>query len=93
MSSKYSRRNLGTIYTSKIEGQSDYLQFKLPEGESVTFYNGDKLQVETKSYRLNNIKNSLREGRLAPEVADKLLQNAEKMPDFVRAEIVQLKKN
>lgn len=93
MAGKYSRRTVGTVYVSKIDGQSDYLQFKLPEGESLTFRNGDKLQVETKSYRLSNIKNSLREGRLSPEVADKLLQNTEKMPEFVRAEVVQLRKN
>lgn len=93
MAGKYSRKNIGTIYVSKLEGQSDYMQFKLPEGEELVFRNGDKLQIETKVYRQKNIAKGLREGRLTPELADKLLENASKMPDFVRAEVVQLTAN
>lgn len=91
--SKYSRRNVGTIYRSKLDGQSDYLQFKLEDGETLTFNNGDKLQVETRDYRKKNIEKGLREGRLAPDLAEKLSANVNKMPEFVRAEVVQLIKN
>jgi hypothetical protein len=84
---------VGTIYVSKNKGQSDYLQFKLPEGvNSITFNNGDKVQVETKQFKINSIKQGMAEGRLDAETGNKMLDQAGKMPDFVRAELVLLKK-
>lgn len=90
---KYSRKNVGSIYKSKLQDQSDYLVFRIPEGEELTFRNGDKLQVETKDFRLKNIEQGVANGRLSEDVALALKEKAEKTPEFVRAELVLLTKN
>lgn len=87
---RYARRRVGTIYVSKIPGQSDYLKFSLPPGETLEFRDGDKLQVESKSYRLTNAELGVKEGRIDAEFGAQLREKAEKMPDFVRAEVVLL---
>lgn len=89
----YTRKRVGSIYMSKKEEQSDYLVFRLPVGESLVFRDGDKIQVESKRYRLDSLERGLNEGRLTPEKYEELKGYADNMPEFVRAELVLLKKS
>lgn len=90
---KYTRSNVGAIYKSKLDGQSDYLEFQLPPGEVVEFKNGDKLQIESKSYKLKSLEQGHNEGRIKPESYVKMKEYTEKMPEWVRAQVVLLRKN
>ena len=81
---------LGQVYKSKDASKSDYIQIDKNLKEPVVLKPGQYIQVESKAYKLASIQRALENGKLSEENANKARERAEKMPDFVRGELVLL---
>jgi len=93
MAGKWKRTTVGSIMKSKDDTKSNYLKVNLYKQESITLKHGQSLQVLSKSFKLKDIARLRKEGKLDEETLDKMEAQAEKMPDFVMAEVVLLERN
>lgn len=89
----WSRRTIGSLYKAKEGTSGDYFKVYVPEGETLVLKNGDILQFETKQSKIEGINKALASGKLSPENAAKALEYANKIPAYVRGELVQVKRN
>ena len=85
----YKRTVVGDVLKSKIEGETDYIKMK----EDVSFKKGDTLSLESKKSQLASLEKNVSLGKLSGDLADKIRANIEKMPDFVRFQIVKVTKD
>lgn len=85
---KYVRTVIGSIIKSKSKEKPDYIKFKT----DVSFKAGDCISVETKSYKLVSLENAYKKGYLNQEMLERLKEKVEKMPEFVRADLVKVTK-
>lgn len=90
MAGKWKRTTVGSILKSKDDTKPNYLKVNLYKQESITLKHGQTLQVLSKNFKLKDLERLRKEGKLDEETLEKLQQQAEKMPDFVMAEVVLL---
>lgn len=79
------RRVIGSIVKGK-DGKPDYIKIR----EDVTLRSGQFLNLENKASKIAGIRRALEMDKLSQEVAEKMLAQAEQLPEFVRFEIVLL---
>ena len=79
------RREVGKILKGK-DGKPDYVELK--EDVSKGFYS-----LESKASQLKSLEQAVEDGKISEEVAEKKRENINKMPDFIRFNIVQYTKN
>ena len=60
--------------------------------KDIALKKGDYLSLESKSSKIKGIKAGLESGKLSEEFGNKLLEEAEKIPEFVRFEIIKVNK-
>jgi hypothetical protein len=90
---KYSRRTVASLYKGK-NGGGDYVKINLPPGETtLVLQNGDILNFETQKSKLASIQKASEAGTLVGENLAKALERANNIPNFVRGELVQVKKS
>lgn len=82
------REKVGSILKSKNQGEPDYIQIS----KDIALKKGDYLSLESKSSKIKGIKAGLESGKLSEEFGNKLLEEAEKIPEFVRFEIIKVNK-
>ena len=80
------RLKVGSVLKSKEAGQMDYIKIDA----DVILKKGDTLRLESKKSKIEGIKKAMESGKLTGEVAEKLLEQAENMKEFVRFEIIKL---
>ena len=85
----YKRLKIGAVLKSKDTTQPDYIKID----QDITLKKGDILNLESKKSRLAQVEKSLAEGKLTDEVADKIKEEIDKMPEFVRFNIIKVNKN
>ena len=85
---KYTRRTVGSVIKAKEPGKSDYIKIK----DDVTFKRGDTLQLESAQSQLASLESAVQSGKLSGELAEKIRERIQKIPDFVRFDIVQVSK-
>jgi hypothetical protein len=92
---KYSRKKVGQILKSKDSSKPDYIKFDPYTKESllaaVAGMDSEKgllLSLESKASKLASIAAAEESGKLSTENAAKAREYAEKIPSFVRFEIV-----
>lgn len=85
---KYTRRGVGSVIKSKDPGGSDYIKIR----DDVSFKKGDTLQLESAQSQLASLERAVSDGKLSEEVAEKVRDRIQKIPDWVRFEIVQVSK-
>lgn len=86
---KYSRLVVGSVLRSKNAGDPPYIKFS----ESVTLTKGATLKLESKKFQLESLQGAVEAGKVSEDVAEKIQQRIEKIPDFVLFNIVQLTQN
>lgn len=86
---KWNKTVVGSVIKSKDKSKPDYVKFKT----NVSFKEGDTLSLETKAFKLSSLQEGVQAGRLNEELAAKIRETIEKMPDFVRGDLVRLTKN
>ena len=82
----YKRLKIGSVLKSKDVSQPDYIKIDV----DVVLKKGDSLSLESKKSKLASIEKAVENNKLSEEVAEKMRGFAEKIPDFVRFEIVQI---
>ena len=81
---KYKRVTVGDIVKGK-DGKPDYIKVQ----NDVVLKRGDYLNLESKAQQLKNLDESLSSGRISGEFAEQLRERIEKIPDFVRFQIIR----
>lgn len=84
----YKRVKVGSVLKSKDTTQPDYIKID----NDVTLKKGDILNLESKKSKLVQLEKNIEAGKLSGDLADKIREGIEKMPDFVRFEIVKVTK-
>lgn len=84
---KYSRTTVGSVVKGK-DGKPDYIKIS----KDVMLKQGDYLNLESKAQQLKSIKEAVDAGKLSGEVAERVMENVEKIPEFVRFSIVRIEK-
>lgn len=85
----YKRSQVGSVLKSKDASQPDYIKIS----EDIVLKKGDILNLESKKSQLASLEKNVENGKLSGDVADKIRENIEKMPDFVRFNIVKVTKD
>ena len=83
------RIKIGSILKSKDTTQPDYIKID----QDITLKKGESLSLESKKSKLASLEKNVENGKLSGDLADKIRDQIEKMPDFVRFEIVKLIKS
>ena len=86
--SKYKRIEIGAVMKSSEKGKPDYIKIS----NDVELKKGDYLNLESKQSKIDGINAAVENGKMSAETAEKLLEYANKIPDFVRFQIVKLNK-
>jgi hypothetical protein len=101
---KWNRMTVGTVVKGKPRedglASKPYIKFNFfkPEQKDA-FLNAVKntdgliLNLESKKSQIESLKDAAQAGKLSPDVAEKLLARAEKIPDFVLFEVVLSQKS
>ena len=98
---KFKKTVIGSVLKSQ-NGGLDYVKIrptvrgedgKVVVLEDITLKSGTTLSLENKASKIQSAKKALEEGKLSEETVEKIIAQAEQMPDFVRFEIVLLEKN
>lgn len=84
----YKRTEIGSILKSKDPSQPDYIKIN----EDITLKKGDTLSLESKKSKLASLEKNVENGKLSGDLADKIRGDIEKMPDFVRFQIIKVTK-
>jgi hypothetical protein len=84
---KLKREVIGSFYKSKDDNKPPYIKFR----SAVTLKEGDIVRVENKKYQLQSLEGALSAGKLNGEVAEKVKERINKIPEYVIAELVVLK--
>lgn len=85
----YQRIKVGSVLKSKTEGESDYIKIDT----EIVLKKGDTLSLESKKSKLASLEKNVENGKLSGEVADKIREGIEKMPNFVRFEIIKVNRD
>lgn len=90
---KWKKTTVGSILKSKDDTKPNYLKVNLYKQTSITLKHGQSLQVLSKNFKLKDLERLRKEGKLDDDTIDKMQAQAEKMPDFVMAEVVLIERN
>jgi hypothetical protein len=85
----YKRLKIGSILKSREEGKPDYIKIDT----DIVLKKGDSLSLESKKSKLASLEKNIENGKLSGDLADKIREGIEKMPEFVRFEIVKVTKD
>ena len=80
------RVTVGSILKSKEAGQPPYIKFN----EGFTVEKGDTMSLESKKSRLESLQKGIASGKLSEELAEKIEESINKMPDYVMFNIVKV---
>lgn len=84
---KYKREVIGSVVKGK-DGKPDYIKVR----SDVKLSQGEFLNLESKSQQASSLEKAVADGKLSEEIADSIRERIEKIPEFVRFEIVRLNK-
>jgi len=77
---KKKRVQVGSVMKSKNAGEPDYIKMR----------DGKTYRLESKKSQLESLQKAVADGKLSPDVAEKVEERINKIPDFVRFEIIEL---
>lgn len=84
---KTKRIEVGSVVKGR-DGKPDYIKVN----QDVMLKKGQFLNLESKKDRLASLNEAVTNGKLSAEIADKIIENVEKTPDFVRFTISYIEK-
>jgi len=86
--SKYKRFVVGSVCKAKDAGKPDYIKM----GADINLKKGDILNLESAKAQLESLEASMANGKLSAELGAKIKERLEKIPSFVRFQIVKISK-
>jgi|DEB19_MinimDraft_3_1074340.scaffolds.fasta_scaffold66083_1 hypothetical protein len=81
---KSKRSVVGSVCKSKDAGKPDYIKIR----DDMSLKKGQILRLESKKYQLESLQGAVTAGKLSSELGEKIRERIEKIPDWVRFEIV-----
>jgi len=81
---KAKRSVVGSVCKSKDAGKPDYIKVR----DDMSLRKGQILRLESKKYQLDSLQGAVAAGKLSSELGEKIRERIEKIPDWVRFEIV-----
>jgi hypothetical protein len=81
---KSKRSVVGSVCKSKEAGRPDYIKIR----DELTLRKGQILRLESKKFQLESLDSAVSSGKLSSDLGDKIRDRIEKIPDWVRFEIV-----
>jgi hypothetical protein len=81
---KSKRSVVGSVCKSKDAGKPDYIKIR----DDMSLRKGQILRLESKKFQLDSLQGAVSAGKLSAELAEKIRERIEKIPDWVRFEIV-----
>jgi hypothetical protein len=96
---KWKRNTVGSVMKGREAGDSDYVKLRgdmkdvlLQAIAKMDAQKGLALNLESKKSRLEGLEEAVRNSKMSAENAEKARERINKMPDFVRFEIVLVEK-
>lgn len=83
---KSKRRVIGSVLSSKDDPKQRYIKIR----EDVVLKAGQTLRLESAKQQLESLEAAVSAGKLSEEMAEKVRDRINKIPNWVVAEIVQL---
>lgn len=80
------RRVIGSVVKSKETGKSDYIKIN----QDITLKKGQTLSLQSAKSQLESLQAAVKAGKLQADYAEELIAKVERIPEFVRFEIVSL---
>jgi hypothetical protein len=97
---KYKRVTVGSICKAKEDNRPDYFKVRGDTREQFAQAllrmdpeKGGSLKLESRKYQLANLELAVKDGKLSGEVATKVKERIEKIPEYVRCEVILLLEN
>jgi len=97
---KYSRKTVGSVCKNKDTAKPDYITLRGGTAEVLAKAlmkldkdNNLNLNLESKKFQLESLEQAVSAGKLSGENAEKARERINKIPDWVRFEIVLVEKN
>ena len=85
---KYKRAVVGSVVKSKEAGKPDYIKVN---GNHV-LKDGQYLNLESKQFQLSSLEEAVKNGKLSGDAAQAARERINKIPEFVRFQIVSVEK-
>jgi len=95
----FKRENIGSFMKAKQLTADEIAAGKVQSPpylkltKDIVFKSGDFVRVENKQYQINSLEKAIASGKLSGESAQKMLERAKNIPDFVLGELVLLNNN
>lgn len=89
MAGKYKRTVVGSVVKNKVEGKPDYITV----ANDIVLKKGQYLNLESKNFQLKGIEQAVADGKMSADVGQSASERINKIPDFVRFQIVLVEKN
>lgn len=83
---KSKRVVVGSVCKSKDSGKPDYIKIR----DDMTLRKGQTLRLESKKFQLDSLQSAVSSGKLSGDLSEKIKERIEKIPDWVRFEIISL---
>ena len=74
----------GSVCKSKESGKPDYIKIR----EDLSLKKGQVLRLESKKFQLESLQGAVSSGKLSSDLGEKIKERIEKIPEWVRFEIV-----
>lgn len=91
---KSKRTIIGSVIKSNDPTKPDYIKFnlKMVAGGVLTIKDGQTVAVETKKYQTESLQKAIQSGKVSEDFGAKIQSRIDKIPDFVRGEIILIEK-
>lgn len=83
---KSKRTVVGSVCKSKDAGKPDYIKVR----DDVVLKKGQVLRLESKKFQLDSLQGAVTSGKVSGDLSEKIKERIEKIPDWVRFEIIAL---
>lgn len=84
MANKQKRRVIGSVIKNRESGKPDYIKVR----EDINLAKGQILRLESKQFQLKSLEQAVSENKISADYGAKVKERLEKIPDFVRFEVV-----
>ena len=85
---KLTRKSVGSLYKSKDPTKPNYI--KINSKDPITLQPGQIIRAESQKFQLSSLEDAISQGKLSGEIAEKIRDRVNKIPEFVIAELVIL---
>lgn len=83
---KSKRTVVGSVCKSKDPGKPDYIKVR----DDLVLKKNQVLRLESKKFQLESLQGAVSSGKVSQELSEKIKERIEKIPEWVRFEIIAL---